>query len=246
MSALYTFAVVDSHPPLRFDVSARLRVVTAAGLSAVVEPADVAEYEGERLERNLADRGWLESAVRHHEGVIEELLDGRAVVPMRFGSIFSTEAGLVAMLDEHAARFSQLLDSVRGRREWGVRLLADRDALVRRLAPAATAATTGSDYLRRRRAEMQAGDEVSAMAAALSQEVTAELAALAEHHVLLHPRQADPGTLVTASFLIPVADEGRFLARAEELDAAHDGLSLVVTGPWPAYSFTAADVGGPA
>ena len=55
MSALYTFAVVDSHPPLRFDVSARLRVVTVAGLSAVVEPADVAEYEGERLERNLAD-----------------------------------------------------------------------------------------------------------------------------------------------------------------------------------------------
>lgn len=245
MTALYTFAVVDPEPPLQLDGTSGLRLVTTSGLAAVVEPADVREYEGERLESNLADRGWLESAVRHHETVIEELLDGRAVVPMRFGSIFSAEEGLVAMLDENAARFAALLDSVRGRREWGVRILADREALVRRLAPSAAAATSGSDYLRRRRAEMQADNEVSAMAAEVANEVANQLAALAERHVLLQPRQPDPRTLCTASFLIPVANEGRFLAGTDALTRAHDGITLDVTGPWPPYSFTAADVGGP-
>src|SRR5206468_3172509 len=118
------------------------------------------DYEGARLEANLNDRDWLERAVRHHEKVIEDLLHRTAVVPMRFGSIFSTDAGLRAMLEDNAAAFADLLDSVRGRCEWGIRVVADRDVLTRQLAPSAKAATSGGDYLRRRRAELQAVGEV--------------------------------------------------------------------------------------
>src|SRR3954447_26015837 len=96
-TGLYTFAVLDGDSVGDAELVPR-RLVAVGPIAAVVENVAVAEFEGESLERNLADRDWLERMVRHHEVVIESLLGGRGVVPMRFGSIFSTEDGLRAML----------------------------------------------------------------------------------------------------------------------------------------------------
>lgn len=242
MTGLYTFAVLDGDAA---SVDPALRVVTGGGVVAVVEDVEVEEFEGERLERNLSDPEWLERMVRHHESVIESLLGGCAVVPMRFGSIFSTEAGLRAMLEENATAFAEMLDCVRGRHEWGVRVVADRDAMVRQLAPAAASAGSGADYLRRRRAELQADSDIGVEAARIARELHDELSGQAERAVVLQPRQPMPHTLVTAAYLVPFADQQRFLARVQELDGRYDGVSLELTGPWPAYSFIGADVGGP-
>lgn len=243
MTGLYTFAVVDAEPEVALTDG--LRVIEAGALSAIVKDVEVEDFEGERLERNLADRDWLERMVRHHEGVIESLLDGRAVVPMRFGSIFSTEDGLRAMLSEDGAAFADILERVRGRNEWGVRINADREALVRRLAPSSSEAGSGSDYLRRRRAEMQAGNEVGTEAAHAASEIHEQLSDVAERAVVLQPRQPAPETLVTTSYLVPFADQDAFLIKAKELGDLHDGISVEVNGPWPPYSFISADVGGP-
>jgi hypothetical protein len=243
MTGLYTFAVVDSHPAPTLPNG--LRPVRLGTLTAIVEDVDVAEFEGERLERNLSDREWLERMVRRHEGVIEGLLDGRAVVPMRFGSIFSTEDGLRAMLQESADEFIDMLARVRGRHEWGVRITADREALVRRQAPPATDASSGADYLRRRRAEMQADIDVGSEAAGIARELFEQLAECAERAVVLQPRQPAPDTLVTTSYLVAFEDQDAFLMRAKELDDQHDEIAVEVTGPWPPYSFLSADVGGP-
>jgi Gas vesicle synthesis protein GvpL/GvpF len=134
---------------------------------------------------------------------------------------------------------------VRGRQEWGVRITADRETMLRKLAPAATAASSGSDYLRRRRAEMQADNEVGAEAARIAREIYDQLSHYAERAVVLEPRQPAPETLATLAFLVPFVDQDAFLRFAKELDNSHDGTSLDVTGPWPPYSFISADVGGP-
>src|SRR5947208_3434171 len=222
--ALYTFAVIDSYPLPQYDDAASIRVIEAGDIAAVVEDVDVAEYEGERLERNLGDQQWLERSVRHHETVIEDLLDGRAVVPMRFGSIFSHEQGLEAMLVENASRFHELLEGVRGRREWGVRIRADRQALVRQLAPSATSAGSGSDYLRRRRDEIQADGEAGTVAAGIARSVHEQLGAAAERSAVLEPRQRDQQTLMVAAYLVPIDVQQQFLDRATELAATRDGI----------------------
>ena len=244
MTGLYTFAVVDTASSEELAREG-LRLIPSGRLAAVVENVEVTEFEGERLEQNLADREWLERMVRHHETVIESLLDGRGVVPMRFGSIFSTEDGLRAMLAENTDAFAAMLDDVRGRHEWGVRVNADREAMVRQLAPSASSASSGGDYLRRRRAEMQADGEVGTEAARIARELYEQLARHAERAVVLQPRQPSPETLVTTAYLVPFGDQEAFLRAAKELDNTYDGISLDVTGPWPPYSFISADVGGP-
>jgi hypothetical protein len=244
VTGLYTYAVVDSASVADLARDG-LRLIPGGRIAAVVEDVEVEEFEGDRLERNLADREWLERMVRHHESIIEGLLDGRAVVPMRFGSIFSTEDGLRRMLEESSADFAAMLDRVRGRHEWGVRVNADRDAMVRQLAPVARDASTGGDYLRRRRAEMQADGEVGIEAARIARELHEQLTRHAELAVVLQPRQPAPETLVTTAYLVPFDDQDVFLACVKELDNEYDGISLDVTGPWPPYSFISADVGGP-
>ena len=243
MTGLYTFAVVDAEPASA--LSDGLRVVEAGPISAIVEDVEVEDFEGELLDRNLADRDWLERMVRHHESVIESLLDGRAVVPMRFGSIFSTEDGLRAMLREDGAALADMLARVRGRNEWGVRVNADREALVRRLAPSSSEADSGGDYLRRRKAEMQAGNDIGAQAVRIAGELHQQLASTAERAVVLQPRQRAPETLVTTSYLVAFDDQDAFLMKAKELGDQHEGITVEVTGPWPPYSFISADVGGP-
>src|SRR5439155_12281635 len=139
---------------------------------------------------------------------------------------------------------ADLLDSVRGRCEWGIRVVADRDVLTRQLAPSAKAATSGGDYLRRRRAELQAVGEVDDLGARIADELHSCLAAAAERSAVLQPRQPDPRLLLSTAYLVPFTGQEHFLARVSELQDAHAGVTVEVTGPWPAYSFTQADVGG--
>jgi Gas vesicle synthesis protein GvpL/GvpF len=245
MNALYTFAVVDNNPEVLRDADPQLRVVALGELAAVAEPVDVSQYEGERLEQNLNDRQWLENAVRHHEKVIEDLLARTAVVPMRFGSIFSDEDGLRSMLEENMTAFASLLQRVRGRTEWGVRILANADALVRQLAPSAKTATSGGDYLRNRRAELEAADQVTTVAGRIADDIHAQLTTAADEAAVLQPRQPSPQLLLSAAYLVSTADHERFLTCLRELQDAHAGVELDLSGPWPAYSFTSADVGGP-
>jgi hypothetical protein len=248
MSGVYTFAVVPATatvsdlPPIP-DV--HLRLIDADGVAAVAEQVDVTDFESPRLERNLADPAWLEHMVRQHEQVVEALLDRMPVLPMRFGSIFSDETALRAMLTRHVERLSELLRAVDGRVEWGVRLYLDRDAMVRELAPTAETATTGADYLRRRRDALQAQDHVQDLAGELADLVHRELSALAVDAVVLDPSRSEPTALLNAAYLVDRAVAAEFLARASDLDRAHAGCSLNVTGPWPAYSFTRIDVAGP-
>jgi hypothetical protein len=51
------------------------------------------------------------------------------------------------------------------------------------------------------------------------------------------PLPGQPGRLLTAAFLVDRGAWVEFVERAEDLDVAHPGVDVDVTGPWPAYDF---------
>jgi hypothetical protein len=55
---------------------------------------------------------------------------------------------------------------------------------------------------------------------------------------------ATPDLLLSAAYLIPRAEVDAFRARVQELGDEHPDLTLVCTGPWPAYSFATVDTDG--
>lgn len=220
--------------PALFDVD---------GLSAVVCGVDVAEFEGEALERNVASPEWLEAKVRAHEAVLEDVLARAAVVPMRFGSIFSSPDGLRAMLTEHAGALRDALARVRGRTEWGVKLHCDASRLAGSISGGSSEPSSGRGYLMQRKAQLDAGARVSEAAATIAAETHEALAAVADEAVVTSARGNE---VLNGAYLVHDLERGAFMRRVEELQRLHaDAFAFEVTGPWPPYNFTSADVGGP-
>jgi hypothetical protein len=153
-----------------------------------------------------------EASLLHHDRVVSALMEGGAVLPMRFGTVVSGEEDVRELLARRGEELRGQLAHVRGRVEMGVRATWEH-------APAAPPAS-GRDFmhakLERRAAARRAADELHA-----------ELAELSVDSVLrLCPRE---DTAFTGAYLIDRTAAERFMQRAGD---------VTVTGPWPPYSFS--------
>ena len=150
-------------------------------------------------------------ALLAHDRVVEAAMARGPVLPLRFGTVLADESRLADELRARRAEFLRGLELVRGRVEIGLRAVAKR-----------TGASTGRAYVEGLLQARRAGRDLHAP--------------LAELAVASRLRERGAGPL-TASYLVDRVEATSFRARAEELAAARDELSVVVTGPWPPYSF---------
>lgn len=216
---IYAYGIGEREPrrtlPSRGLGGAALRAVDAAGLRAF--------YTGHRTLRPRPSP----HHVVVHERVVEALMAQGPILPMRFGTMLE-DAGTLA--DAVAARhdaLTQALARVRGRVELGLRVLDTREPAVR------SAARTGRDYLLERAAEQRRADEAT-------NAIHAPLRSLAASSVVRH--RPAPGAVMAAAYLLDVDRVPEFRARANRLAGRHGELHVVVTGPWPAYSFVSEGV----
>lgn len=185
-----------------------------------------------------------------HEAVIEALMAGRTVLPVRFGTIVSDETAVQSILADFYAAFAGDLDRVRGKVEVGLRVLwADdpssfasrRDQRVNgqewpaaRLSPE----VCGRDYLlarleeaRQQRAWRQQAETI----AAAVHDRLARAAVDATRRILVTPR-----LLLTAAYLVERERLAAFRQEVEATGAVCPGLHFLCTGPWPPYNFVSA------
>jgi hypothetical protein len=171
--------------------------------------------------------------VWRHEAIVETLMDLCTVLPARFGSLFADEEALESVLAAQCAVLCCDLERVRGRLELSLRVLWEPVDP----PPATTleAPLTGRDYLCLRMEEERRTREQRQRAEALAAQVhqpLARLAAMSCQQILLSPR-----LLLTAAYLVERGQTCAFEEQVEALRAAWPQLSLLCTGPWPAYSF---------
>jgi hypothetical protein len=162
--------------------------------------------------------------------VVERLMSDRAVLPMRFGTSLAGEESLRRALVTRRAEWRESLDRVRGRVELGLRAVA-RDAGDSGDARGRCEAgerPSGRSYLM---GKLEAGRRNEQAASALHEPLSA-LAVEARRH-----QQHGPGEVLRAAYLVEAPAVSGFQACVEALQEAHPGLSLLCTGPWPAYSF---------
>jgi hypothetical protein len=227
------------------------RTVPSAGLTAVVSDVDLAQYGESALRRNLEDLDWLAATARAHHRVIDAAARRGPVVPMRLATVYRTDSGIAALASDRADGFRAILRRLSHRKEWGVKAYAvSNPSPVRAETPAAVGGPgAGAAYLRRRRDQLAASHDTRRQAMASAQAVHAELSAYAVDNCL-HPPQApqlsgEKATmLLNAAYLLDEARGTDFAAAVTALAGRHPAIQLVLTGPWPAYSFV--DPGGAA
>ena len=245
-SGLYVFCIAGPGPISLPSFDLPVRVLNCGQLSALVTDVPLSEFSRSSLTTHQSNFAWLEDRVVRHDLVVREAMKHTTILPLRFGSIFTSEQALLDFLNEQRPLFARLLEKFAGRQEWGAKLFASPAALrplsaARHASP--TQASPGRGYLLHKRLQnltrRKAETEVVATAAEIHH-------ALSSHAVssVVHTRcpcAADaPETLLlfSASYLVDINSVPAFLNTSRHLAArVAPSFRVSTSGPWPPYSF---------
>jgi hypothetical protein len=227
---------------------------TCGEISAIYSEVELGEFAGESAEANMQDLAWLGPRVCRHESVIEQVMSRTAVLPARFATLFSSLDSMQQFVVEHRVAIAAFFAKLGNQQEWAVKGLLDRAGVLRGLFhPAAheLAGSPGTRYFQERRIKAQLEQEFNQRLRAFSQRTAA---ALATHSGGFRERKVrtslDEGSeadiVLNWAFLISPEAVDSFKVSLQQFNGneAFPGLRLVMTGPWPPYSFAANLSGG--
>lgn len=213
-----------------------------------------AAYSADALNARLEDLRWVGERGLAHERVLEWFTDNAAVVPLRPFSLHLTEQKLTERLAAGEARFTELLQRLQGRQEWGVKLWRDRTSALKHadeLSPALAdisrqieEASPGKRFLLQKKRDGMLNEELRNAGVELARSALNELRPLAERATALDvpsmPVAAERALMLHAVFLVPIDALDAFGRRVAELRKEYHGrgFQIELSGPWPAYHFT--------
>jgi hypothetical protein len=221
-------------------------------LCAVLSEVDLEDFCGEAAELHMRDLAWVGPCALRHEAVVEEVMRRSPVLPVRFGTLFSSQECLAGFLDRHSAVISEFLERVSGQEEWSVKGLLDRRQAGRALASRSLAAQEaqlaalppGRRYFLEQRIRADGEKELGLWLEETRRQVASNLMKQASDFCECAgmPRpspESDTEVVLNWAFLLPKGASAAFRARIDRLneDQATRGLILELSGPWPPYRF---------
>lgn len=243
--------------PVAIEDDAKLEWVTANDLAALSSTVPLDSYSEEALAEHLSDATWTAVRAMRHETVVEYVAKRTSAVPLRFGTIYLERSRVERMLTEKGRELTQIIERLRGREEWGVNVFSDRATLMasitsvsprlRELVQQAEAASPGQSYLMQKKIDALRVDETRVALNRIVDDVEKALSAQADDVKrlrILKVETTEHGELKAKfAFLVKRAGFEEFRAAAERLaqENLNAGVRLELTGPWPAYNFTAFD-----
>lgn len=225
---------------------------------AVVSDVDLDDFGDTMLERNLSDSEWLESNLRGHENVIEEVMRNRAVIPFKFGIIFSAETRVKELLEQNYDEFKNLLNKLKDKREWAIkvycnieelkRALRKSNAKINELKEEISKKSVGAAYFLTKQVEDILSKEADQKVVRYAEEFCRKFREFADNSTLspLWSREItgkDADMILNATYLVDAKKENLFLSIFQSFkEHVDDGLMFECTGPWPPYNFVSLPV----
>jgi hypothetical protein len=251
-TATYLYCLVRSarEPSLRaapagLPGAGRPRAIEAGGgLWLVAADAPLERYGEKPIERGLRDLAWVSSVAVPHEAVVEHVARNGTVVPMKLFTLFRSDARALEDVAKRRKRIDRVVERIEGREEWGLRVLLDETAALRRArheAQAVAPGAPGAAFLLRTKKEHDLAREVIEHARDRADGLFELLAIQADDARRRPPPPGEVGkrVLLDAAFLLQRKKAKAFQTkvRAEAKKLADRDYQLTLTGPWPAYTF---------
>jgi hypothetical protein len=234
----YVYCIIKSDKPLYFGPlglgpePSEVHTVIYRDLAAVVSGTPMVVQDPTR-ENVLAHQRVNETVMREH-----------TVIPMSFGTVFKTSDDIVELLRSAYDAFSDVLNKMQDKFEFGLKVLWDRDQIVRdiesedediRRLKGQISSQAGSTYF----ARMQYGRLIDQALQGKSERFVAEIFD-ALRDVSVASRSNKPigdRMIMNAAFLVAREMEQAFDARVKAIGSRYDKLTFKYTGPWPPYNF---------
>jgi hypothetical protein len=237
-SGKYVYCVIRSEQPLSFGPlglgpePAEVHTIHYRDICAVVSNTPIVVQDPTR-ENVLA-----------HQRVNETVMQKHTVIPMSFGTVFKTDDDITELLRSAYDAFSDVLNKMQEKFEFGLKVLWDRDQIIReiedddediRRLKSEISSQKGSTYF----ARMQYGRLIDAALQARTERYVAEIFN-ALRNVSVASRSNKPigdRMIMNAAFLVSREMEQAFDGRVKEIGQQYDKLTFKYTGPWPPYNF---------
>ncbi len=251
-TATYLYCLVRAarEPSLRaapagLPGAGRPRAIDAGdGLWLVAADAPLERYGEKPIERGLRDLAWVSSVAVPHEAVVEHVARNGTVVPMKLFTLFRSDTRALEHVAKRRKRIDRVVERIEGREEWGLRVLLDEAAALRRArdeAQAVAPGAPGAAFLLRKKKEHDLAREVIEHARDRAEGLFELLAGQADDARRRPPPPGEVGkrVLLDAAFLLQRKKAKAFQTkvRAEAKKLADRDYQLTLTGPWPAYTF---------
>jgi hypothetical protein len=217
-----------------------------------VSEVPLEDFCGPAAELRMQQLAWVGPRAFRHEAVVEQVMRYSPVLPVRFGTLFSSQESLAGFLDTHRETISQFLERMADQEEWSIKGLLDREQAARALASASLAAQQeklatlppGTRYFQERQIQSAAEKELSLWLNDTCRQVARDLRKQAsdfcECPVVIR-EAAESGTEVVLNwaFLLPRSATAAFRSQIDQVNKNHAtrGLVFELSGPWPPYRF---------
>ncbi|MFJ8053773.1 GvpL/GvpF family gas vesicle protein [Streptomyces luteogriseus] len=247
------FAVTDTPPPDEtvsvtpgHDGGGPLRVLAAGPLHLIVQDVPAAAFAEEALAERLNRPAELERCARAHHRGVETAASAGPVVPLPMATLYLDDRNAVRALTDRAASLRTLLDRLRHRTEWAVKVHGPQ--IAHTPGAAGDGPADGRSYLRRvserRRTEREERERALARAHAVDRELRRYAVAATRHRP-----QSEQLTgrsvpqLLNAAYLVDDGRRAEFVRAVGELarDAHRSAVEVTLSGPWIPYSFARSD-----
>jgi hypothetical protein len=174
-------------------------------------------------------------SIQAHNRVVEVAATEEVTpVPLRFGQWLHDEASLTKAITEKAGQYQDQLAEFAGCMEFGLRLIDPR-APGKAQVVHATTATSGIEYMQALRESSKLAEHKRAAA----EQVRVRVQEVLRDVVRSEREEADrtPHAVVTLSHLVARPHFDEYRERARTLRTMFPELRLLLSGPWPPYSF---------
>ncbi|MFA5110149.1 MAG: GvpL/GvpF family gas vesicle protein [Desulfobaccales bacterium] len=224
-------------------------------IAAIWSPVLLAEFCGPDAASRLQDLDWVGPRACRHEAVVESVMRRSPVLPLRFGTIFSSWGRLERVLLDHHEAIARFLTRVANQEEWAVKGLLDRPMAKQEFYSRKQAVegeqlaslSPGRRYFLESRLRSEAEQELGRWLNTVCHNLLSELRNFVAD---LRERQVRPVAgegqyqemIFNWAFMVPKDTVPDFKSRIEAVGArlARTGLVLDCSGPWPPYSFSPA------
>jgi hypothetical protein len=228
---------VDAIPGI--DPAFAVMALPHGEIQAAASKVPLCEYDEAELAARFEDLAWVEEKVRRHQEVQERLMAYGPLVPLRFCTLYRSPERVEALLAENYAHWAQLLQALRGKQEWGVKVYLDQAALVARVGEVSPKVqklkaqidqrSNGAAYFVKKQLEDAIGEEVERITDEYAQDSHDRLTACAVAACLNSLQNAefagtDAKMLVNGAYLVDDARWAAFRAELAALEARYGPL----------------------
>ncbi len=103
-----------------------LLVEDIGNVTAVFSEVNLEEFTGPEAKARMEDLAWIGPRALRHEEVIIAVMEQVPVLPVRFGTVFSSFAAMKEPLREHRNTLLMFFRDTAGKKEWSIRAYVDR------------------------------------------------------------------------------------------------------------------------